>query len=142
MVLDAHLVAAVKSRSAMLFVGAGVSRTLGLPSFGELIDDMGRELGYDPELFSSYGALWTLAEYYKREHGTLGDLRSRLDSAWHSGIDIATSPIHRYLVRLQPALLYTTNWDRWLERAFDHYGVTYQTVRHVGVNAHRKLGHS
>ena len=115
----------------MFFIGAGVSQSLGLPGSQELVATMGEELGYDAELFGSYGVPSTLAEYYRHEQGTIGDLRSRLDSAWHAGIDIGASAIHRHIVRLQPKLIYTTNWDRWLEKAFEFYNVEFQVVRHV-----------
>ena len=44
--LEAH-----RSGKLMLFVGAGVSANLGLPSWGQLISQIAQELGYDPAVF-------------------------------------------------------------------------------------------
>jgi hypothetical protein len=40
-----YLVRAIRERSAILFVGAGVSMTVGLPSWNTLIEHMADELG-------------------------------------------------------------------------------------------------
>ena len=45
----------IRDRSTLLFVGAGVSKTLGLPVFRELVDKMARDLGYDPDVFQVLG---------------------------------------------------------------------------------------
>ena len=47
------LVTAIRNRQAILFAGAGVSMTVGLPSWRTLIDHMGEELGYDRMLRTS-----------------------------------------------------------------------------------------
>jgi NAD-dependent SIR2 family protein deacetylase len=52
---------AIQSRSVMLFVGAGVSKVLGLPDYRELIDHIAVELDYDPKIFGTYGDYLTLA---------------------------------------------------------------------------------
>ncbi|WP_245176327.1 MULTISPECIES: hypothetical protein [unclassified Cupriavidus] len=62
--LDAH-----RTGKLMLFVGAGVSANLGLPSWSELIAHIAEELGYDPKIFSTYGTPLALAEYYKKKKG-------------------------------------------------------------------------
>ena len=50
------LTAALKERRVILFVGAGVSINLGLPSFQQLVSHIGEELGFDPEIFHTFGA--------------------------------------------------------------------------------------
>lgn len=41
------LVQALKQDRVLLFVGAGVSKNLGIPDFRELIDFIAEELGYE-----------------------------------------------------------------------------------------------
>jgi hypothetical protein len=130
--IDEDLVRAVRDRTAILFVGAGVSMNLGLPDFGGLVDKIAKELGYDPEIFKLFAGNSELAEFYLVEDRPLGTLRSELDRTWHSNeIDIADSRVHRLIVELDFPLIYTTNFDRWIELAYDHWNKKYVKVARV-----------
>ena len=74
--MNAELFDAHHTGKPILFVGAGVSANLGLPSWGALIDHIADDLGYDPKIFSTYGTHLALAEFYKKKKGGLGPLRS------------------------------------------------------------------
>jgi hypothetical protein len=118
-----ELVEAVRTGSAVLFAGAGVSMNLGLPSWSDLIRHMAEELDFDPDTFSRLGDYLALAEHYASVKGSLEPLRRWMAEAWHGrGIDIGASPIHRLIVELPFRFVYTTNYDDWLERAYAHYG--------------------
>ena len=126
------LLDAIRKKNCILFVGAGVSINLGLPSWSKLIDQMGNELEFDSEVFQCLGDYSTLAEYYRIQKGSIGSLRSWMDRTWHdSSIKIEKSPIHESIVKLGFPLIYTTNYDRWLEQAFTHYGVAFDKVAKV-----------
>lgn len=128
-----QLVEAVRMRSALLFVGAGVSQNLALPSWTALVGEMGKQLGYDPDVFRTFGDHLELADYYRYERGSIAPLRSWMDRAWHdSSIKIETSRIHELIVRLGCPLIYTTNYDRWLERAYDHHKAQYVKIASAG----------
>lgn len=100
--------------------------------FARLIADLARERDYDPEVFSLLAEAIQLAEFYKLEKVALGELRNRLDRAWHSGdIKIGDSEIHSLLVEMEVPFIYTTNFDRWLELAQDHHGVPYSRIVNV-----------
>lgn len=127
-----QLVEAHRTRSLVLFVGAGVSMELGLPSWRELIDHMARELDFEPDVFRSHGSQLTLAEYYRITKGQIGPLRSWMDREWHAqATDIGRSRIHELIVRADFDLIYTTNYDRWIERAFEHHGRPYLKIASV-----------
>ena len=131
--MDEELVQAVATHNAVLFVGAGVSRSLGLPSFSELMGELAKDLGYDTEVFEQLADPSTLAEYYDLEKRGLGALRSRLDAAWHDPrIDIKESPLHRLITALEFPVIYTTNWDRWLEKAHEAAGLKWKGIVGVG----------
>ena len=129
--MNQALIEAIRDQNAILFVGSGVSQNLGLPSWGALIRHLGEELDYDPELFSAHGDYLSLAEYYQLEKGSIGPLRNWMDREWHHGVDLAASDIHRLIVELKFPIIYTTNYDAWLERAHELYGKEFTKVTGV-----------
>lgn len=128
-----ELIEALKENNVILFVGAGVSMNLGLPSWDNLISKMAEELGYDKEIFKSFGNNLTLAEYYEIEQNTIGPLRSWMDRNWHqTEIRVEESEIHKLIVDLDFPIIYTTNFDRWLERTYQYYEKDYIKITNVG----------
>jgi hypothetical protein len=127
-----NLISALRQKNMVLFVGAGVSMNLGLLSWKALIDKMSEDLGLDPEAFAKSGDYLALAEYYKIKKGSLGSLRSWMDRTWHSDkINIGESDLHRLIVDIEFPIIYTTNYDRWLETAFDHWKRPYIKITNV-----------
>jgi hypothetical protein len=129
-----ELVKAVRDRNALLFVGAGVSMNLGIPSWRELSAHIAGRLGYDPEEFAQLGDDQTLAEFYALQTGSIGPLRSWMDVEWHRDAHekVRRSDIHRLIVRLGFPIIYTTNYDRYLELAHEVHGVRYTKVSNLG----------
>jgi len=105
------------------FVGAGLAVPLGLPSWSGLIDTIAQELGFDPEVFKCNGTDLQLAEYYVASKGAIGPLRSVMDKAFNpSNADIKNSRSYTALVEMKLPLIYTTNYDEIIERAFELHG--------------------
>jgi hypothetical protein len=129
-----ELANAIRENGALLFVGAGVSMNLGVPSWRELTDHMALALGLDPEEFARQGDPQTLAEYYVLQTGTIGPLRSWMDVEWHrdAAEKVRRSEIHRLIVELAFPVIYTTNYDRYLELAHEALGVRYTKVATLG----------
>jgi hypothetical protein len=113
----------------ILFDGAGVSMALGLPPWSQLIDHLATSLGEDPSLFRSYGSHLSLAEYFRLKHGSIGPLRSWMDREWHgSNLKVEESRLHRLIASGRFPIIYTTNYDRWLEAAFERHGTPFVKV--------------
>ncbi len=127
-----QLLSSFKQGNVILFVGAGVSMNLGLPSWGELINKIAEDLDYDPEIYQTFGDNYALAEYYRIKKGNIGALRSWMDRKWHSNeIEVSKSKIHEYIAKAGFPMIYTTNYDRWIEYAFDQYEKPYTKISSV-----------
>lgn len=123
------LAEAVARKKVILFAGSGISTGLGLPTSKELLNRLSTGLDLDSGEFMTMGELRELAEYYLLEKGSLAGLRDLLDGEWHhAGIDISKSHVHRLIIDLDFPIIYTTNYDRWLEHAFDSRSVPYTKI--------------
>lgn len=111
----------IRDKKVILFVGAGLSRPLGLPSWEELIKHMAEDLGFDPEVLVGPGADYLqIAEFYKLRKGSIGELRSWMDKNWNVPEEqLRASKVHKQIVDLDFPIIYTTNYDNNLERAFE-----------------------
>src|SRR4051794_34038426 len=129
-----ELATAIKNKHVILFVGSGVPKNLGLPVYSELMNQMAINLGYDLEQFKAWGNsdFLIMAEYYYHHKGTLGALRSWMDRLWHhEDIAIEESEIYKLIIDLDFPIIYTTNFDRWLEYAYDYYHKEYNKITNV-----------
>jgi hypothetical protein len=114
----------IKTRRAILFAGAGLSISVGLPPWRELITRMGREFGFEDDVPAHDGRFDypILAEYYRLKQGSIGPLRSWMDRNWFvSEQRIRESVVHELIVGLDFPIIYTTNYDRNLEVAYNLY---------------------
>jgi hypothetical protein len=122
----------VKSEKLIPFIGAGLSMNLGLPSFSELIDTIAKDLGYDPEVYKLNGDSLQLTEFYVAKKGSIGPLRSIMDRAFNpTDKDIRSSAAHTALVKLKLPVIYTTNYDNIIERAFELMKVPVCTIANI-----------
>jgi SIR2-like domain len=118
------LVNAIRNRQVILFAGAGVSMTVGLPSWRTLIEHIIHDLGLDPAIVSEPEMNYlTLAEYYRLKQGSIGPLRSWMDRNWSIPDEaLRKSRVHQLICDLDFPIIYTTNFDRNLETAFELHG--------------------
>lgn len=114
------------------FVGAGVSMSLGLPSYSSLIRELGGQLGFDGAIFDQLGDYLTLAEFYHLRKNGLSELQKHLKEKWKkSQKEVLASPIHKAIVGLRCKLIYTTNFDDFLEKAHKGLDSRYRALRNV-----------
>ncbi len=127
--MNKELKNSIKEGNVILFVGSGISATLGLPSWSQLISHIASELGYDDRIFKSYGDNLILAEFYEISKGHIGELRSWMDTKWTVELEkIRESPIYEKIVKLNFPIIYTTNYDHCIETTFEAWNKNYKKI--------------
>jgi hypothetical protein len=122
------LVDAAVSRRLILFAGGGVSQNLGLPNFKALVAHIAEDMGLGAERFG-VAEYPVVAEAYQVREKQLGKLRSWMDREWHpESVRIEDSELHNLIVDLEFPVIYTTNYDRWLENAFEARGKAFHKI--------------
>jgi len=105
---------------------------LGLPSWDELVTEMGRRLKYDSEVFEGLGIKTELAQFYEIRKRSFDTLRKWMNRKWHTSHKrVDRSRVHRAIVNLQFPIIYTTNFDRWLEIAYERRNKRFTKVSNV-----------
>ncbi|MBX9758300.1 MAG: SIR2 family protein [Beijerinckiaceae bacterium] len=136
------LARAIKERRVILFAGAGLSMSVGLPSWSELISHLAGELELSQDILSSPGCTYqTLAEFYRIRNGSIGPLRSWMDRNWRLSEDkVRESRLHQLVISLDFPIIYTTNYDRNVETAFQASGRDYVKVANARDIANTREG--
>ena len=130
--VPSELARKLADKQVIPFVGAGVSMSLGLPSYATLIRQIGEQIGFDGEIFHGLGDYLTLAEYYHLHKKGLDALQSHLRVHWKRSLkQVQASPVHKALVDLNCDLIYTTNFDGFIEQAHRGLNRRYRAIRSV-----------
>lgn len=124
------LVQEIRERHVLLFVGAGISAGLGLPTWQDFIGRLGSDVGIDPDEFLELSNDFrSLAEFYRLEKSSLEELCAKMAREWNvSDEQLAASRTHALIVRLGFPVVYTTNYDHLLERAYGLQGKRFNKV--------------
>jgi hypothetical protein len=125
-----RLVREIDDRQVILFVGSGISAALGLPTWDEFIGRLGAEFAFEPNEFLTLSSDFrSLAEFYRLEKGSLTELCSKMAREWKvSDEKLAASRAHELIVRLDFPIVYTTNYDHLLERAYQLNGKPFNKI--------------
>jgi len=135
-----ELIDAMKNQRDILFAGAGLSALLKLPTWDQLMAYLAHELGF-AEIFQHSANNMVLAEYYSLMKGPIGPLRGCMDREWHKNPEqIRQSKAHELITKLNFPIIYTTNYDRWIETAFQNAAAPFTKVSNVGDIQKIKVG--
>ncbi|CAH1685947.1 conserved hypothetical protein [Chelatococcus asaccharovorans] len=96
-----------------VFVGAGVSMGAGYPSWATLLKDVGEELGVKPGELHDLAAL---AQWSIQESGSATQVRNVIKE--QIGVEHAVPETLEIIARLPVKFIWTTNYDKLIERAF------------------------
>jgi hypothetical protein len=112
-----------------VLVGAELSVAAGLPSWYDILAELGAQIDYTglpPRQWASGGQLIDAAQAYVNRrglHSLLSHLKQRLDTT-----RVRPSAAHHALARLPVSLVFTANLDDLLERAFRESGRQVEVV--------------
>lgn len=109
--------AALNEGVGAIFIGAGVSMGAGYPSWSQLLREIGEELGVGT---SDIHDLAALAQWSIQESG--GATRVRNVIKQEIGTDRPVPETLEIISRLPVSHIWTTNYDRLVERAFQSIG--------------------
>ena len=120
----------INQGKVILFVGAGVSASVGMPTWKSMINRMAEDLGFEPDEFSSFSDYLQLASYYKAKVGSIDPILEWLKAcAKEVQPSIEESKILSTIPKIGFRKIYTTNFDKILERAFYINKVRHKTIR-------------
>tara|TARA_B110000196_G_scaffold282455_1_gene263745 strand:+ start:909 stop:3713 length:2805 start_codon:yes stop_codon:yes gene_type:complete len=116
---------AIEEDRLAIFVGAGVSKSsdtdyTSLPSWGDLIIELKSDLAITEEL-----DYLKLAQLYYLE---FGEQKYNQVLKKYFPEDIAPSSLHSTILKINPRVIITTNWDCIIENAIEQEGYLYDTI--------------
>jgi Sir2- and TIR-associating SLOG family/SIR2-like domain len=100
-----------------LFLGAGASIPAGFISWSELMGDIARELDLDLDRVTD---LLTLAQYHVNHRGGRHGINEQIIEEFDRRA--SRTPLHDLIVRLPVDEVWTTNYDRLIENAYERVG--------------------
>jgi hypothetical protein len=103
--------------TAAIFVGAGVSMAAGYPSWKRLLRDIGKEMGVSSDDVSDLAAL---AQWHIRRSSGATKIRQVIRD--EIGVEKPLPLTLDVIARLPVRHIWTTNYDRLIERAFSTLG--------------------
>ena len=116
---------AKENNTLAIFVGAGITRKserngIKIPLWSDLAHSLKKELDdYNEEDFLK------IAELYYLKYGNAHYVSKVRDLI---PLDIQPSEIHKLILKLNPQVIITTNWDNLLEKAIEKYGYFYDVI--------------
>ena len=111
----------LNSQAISVFIGAGLSKSCGMPEWGELVEPYSRELGLD-SINLPYSRIMQYCLNDKAEYSLFkSDFLIKSNSC-------KPNVTHRLIARLNLPRIWTTNYDGLIENAYDDECLSYQIV--------------
>ncbi len=133
-----HLNLLLKQKRLIPFIGAGFSKNCPrkgrepFPTWSELVDYLFKKFGIEPTSMAYKYGLMRVVEYLSLVKGGMGPIRYELERlSDDESAQISESRPHLLLAQMDVPVIYTTNWDNLIEKAYEHLGKRYEKV--VGI---------
>lgn len=114
---------ALRKEKLVIFVGAGVSKNSGLPTWGQMVQSFARQIGYPMEGRLATDEYIRIPQYYYCLDESPGhsDYYSLIASMIPE--NIRPNPLNRLIASLRPKHIVTTNFDTLMDQVADGYHV-------------------
>lgn len=116
-----ELINAIREKKVMLFIGAGISASVGFDSWNNLLKKLGEKCSFDGDLFATYGDNMLLAEYaYMKKEKEISEwLYSQFEINEETHNILLQSEIYDLIYKLDCPVIYTTNYDHLIEEYYE-----------------------
>ena len=114
---------AIREKTLVVFVGAGVSANSGVPTWGALIDKISKELKIEKDI--PQNEYLKIAQYYYNDNpkSFQDNIKNFLDGEWQP------NSINEYLFKeFMPKYFVTTNYDDLLEKTSNKLSMPYSII--------------
>lgn len=112
----------LKNEEASIFIGAGISMQLGLPSWKDLLTPCAKKLHLDIEKITDY---YLLSQYFSNSYG-ISELKRSINSALYT--ECSENKSLEYIIQMNHKTLWTTNFDSVIENAMRGLKVQHVTI--------------
>lgn len=123
----------IRERKVLLFIGAGISASIGFPTWNSLISELGKKQGYEDRIFNCYGDNMMLAEYVSLENSE--EVYEQIERIFKVTPEIKNklllSEIYELIYKLDFPVIYTTNYDALLETYYFAEGRDFDKVVNI-----------
>lgn len=133
--LAKHLNLLVKQKRLIPFIGAGFSKNCPrkdrepFPTWPELVEYLFKAFSIEPTGVAFRHDLLRVTEYLSLIKGGMGPVRYELERLLDDeSAQISESRPHLQLAQLDLPVIYTTNWDNLIEKAYEHVGRKFEKV--------------
>lgn len=110
----------IREKKVMLFIGAGISKSVGMPLWDELLKSLEDE--YDEKLFKIYGDNLVRAEYIRIWHKdkyVSEEIQKHFSITDNIRQELTGSKIYKSILELDCPVIYTTNYDQLIETYYE-----------------------
>lgn len=126
--IPSDLISLLISRRVIPFIGSGFSASLNVPTWDKLLlrlaEDLEDSLSFDKISAYCNNDPLQIAEYFfLTNDNSIGPLRHVISNSLHSDVNPVSSGIHVDLINLNQPIIYTTNYDDYIEMTFKELGI-------------------
>jgi len=133
------IIVKLREKKLIPFVGAGMSKPLGLPDWDDLVEEVAKHTEQDVNIIKEKRDLLVAIEYLfikgmDKVEDILANILVKADEP------VPHSLVHEFLVSLNAPVIYTTNWDNMIEGTYDQLSKPYNLVETASDFFHIRSG--